>query len=154
MTESILPLLILCNNDNDGNGKFPFSIRYDLMHVYGNSNAYISWFRLIKQVSLWTCFCNSSNIGKMFSMYDSRYTGKCPNMLFLKWRQSWPGWNHCWREKEHPLEKKLDVQFTINLDTTLNFRLACSCLLTWKNDLIIVLLKWISWWTKILIDVT
>ena len=41
---------------------------------------HISQFRLSKQVSLWTCFYNSSNIGEMFSICDCGYTGKFLNI--------------------------------------------------------------------------
>ena len=99
-----MPLLILCNNENDGNGKCSISIRYNWMHVYHNSNAYISWFRLSKQVSLSTYV---SVIRQILSIYYSRYTGKCSDMLFLERRQCWPRWNHWGREKEHPLEKSM-----------------------------------------------
>ena len=77
-------------------------------------------------------------------------------MLSLERRQSWPWPNYCAREAEHLSWKSL----------------ACNSLSTWiqpvtsdinkwlfvnlkkKKDSIIILLKWISYWTKTLIDVT
>ena len=41
LTASIVLLLTLCSNDNDGNRKCSSSIRYDWMDVYCNSNAYL-----------------------------------------------------------------------------------------------------------------
>ena len=59
LTASIAPLLILCNNGNDGNRKCSGSIHF--------------------------CFCNSSNIGEMFSIWDSRYTVKIQQAMVNKW---------------------------------------------------------------------
>ena len=65
---------------------------------------HISQFRLSKTgffVNI--CFCNLSNIGETFSVYDSRYTGKFCNMLFLKDDNLDLDDNHCGRVTEHPL---------------------------------------------------
>ena len=91
-------------------------------------------------------FCNSSNIGQVFLIYDSTYARKFFNMIFLEKRQCWPWWNHCRRWTEYPFIKKLKVQFALDLDATWFVNL--------EKRLNIILLKWITWWTKIFIDVT
>ena len=69
------------------------------------------------------CFCNSSNVGEIFPIYNSRYTGKFSNMLFLERRRSWPWWNHCGRGTEHHLWKSL----------------TCNSLSTWMQPVILVI---------------
>ena len=42
LTASIVPLLILSKNDNDGNTNCSSSLQYDWMNVYHNSNVYFT----------------------------------------------------------------------------------------------------------------
>ena len=42
LTVFIVPWLLLCNNDNDGNRKYSSSIRCEWIDVYHNNNAYLT----------------------------------------------------------------------------------------------------------------
>ena len=96
------------------------------MDVYLNSNAYLT-ILLSKQVSLWTCFFNLSNIREIFSIYNSSYTGRFSKMLSLERRQSWPWPNYCARETEHLSWKSL----------------ACNSLSTWIQPVTSDINKWL-----------